>query len=116
MKSKNAEPKTAAVTLVKNFGPDFAPSLIKTLMTKGQISKEEIQVAKSMIHPAKVSEITALWENLSPALEIAFIDMTAQIREPEVAAKIITATNSQDSKVKRAAQKALKDVVFRQLT
>ncbi|MCH2208821.1 MAG: DUF1080 domain-containing protein [Lentisphaerales bacterium] len=111
LNSKNAETKNAAVALSKNFGSDFAPSLIKTLMAKGEITKEEIQIAKSMIHPAKVSEITALWQNLSPALEIAFIDMTAQIREPEVAAKVIAATGSQDSKVKRAAQKVLKDVV-----
>lgn len=111
LNSTNETIKSTAIQLANSYGPDFAPALVKALMSKGQLTKDEILLAKSMIHPAKVSDITALWNNLSPELELSFIEMTEQIRQPAVARKMLDACKSENSKVKRDAQKALKDVV-----
>ncbi|MCM8530766.1 MAG: DUF1080 domain-containing protein, partial [Lentisphaeraceae bacterium] len=111
LNSNNEEVKNQATKLAANFGSDFAPALIKAFMAKGEITKAEVKLAKSMIHPAKANEVTALWNNLSPTLTIAFIEMTNTIRHDSVAEKTIAATQSNDSKVKKAAQKALKYVV-----
>ena len=111
LKSDNKAVRSTAAKLATNYGGDFATSLLSALIAKGEASKEDTAMAKSMVSPKNVNDVTALWKGLNPSLTLAFIEVTGSIQNTNVAAKMITASKSSDKKVQRAALKALKDVV-----
>ena len=111
LNSKNAATRAVAAKLATNYGGKFATSLLSSLIQKGEAGKEDTAMAKSMVSSKNINEVTALWNNLNPSLTLAFIEVTGNIKNKTVAAKMIQATQNSDKKVQRAALKALKEVV-----
>ena len=111
LQSSNKEVRTLAAKLATNYGGEFATSLLNTLIAKGDASREDTAMAKSMVSPKNINDVVALWKDLNPSLTLAFIEVTGSIQNKNVAAKMLQTSKSSDKKVQRAALKALKDVV-----
>ena len=111
LKSSDVKIRTLSSKLAINYGGQFATSLLKALIVKGEATKADTAMAKSMVSPVNINEVTKLWENLNPSLSLAFIEVTGSIQNKAVAAKMLNAAKSNDKKVQKAALKALKNVV-----
>ena len=111
LKSQNKEMRSTASKLAANYGGEFATSMLSALIAKGEATKEDTALAKSMVSPKNINDVVALWKDLNPSLTLAFIEVTGAIQNNNVAAKMIASSKSTDKKVQKEALKALKDVV-----
>jgi hypothetical protein len=111
LNSSNADVQVAANKLAVHYGSNFAEPLVKSLLQKKEISRNDISLAKSMISPNNISKIAQLWTRLTSQQTLAFIELTSKFSHSAIAAKMIQAAKSDDSKIKRAALKGLKEVV-----
>lgn len=111
LSSSNKDISEVSSRLAINYGSEFAPSLISSLIAKGSATESDISMAKSMVSSKNAAAITKLWDNLSPQLSLAMIEITETIKSDSVAEKMLQSVSSSDKKVQKAALKALKNVV-----
>lgn len=111
LKSKDANIRATASKLALNYGDKFAVSLLKSLIKQQQAADEDVAMVKSMISKNNIRQVTKLWQGLNTDLTLAFIDITGNIQDSSVAAKMIESAKSEDKKVKKEALKTLKNVV-----
>lgn len=111
LSSANKDVSEVSSRLAINYGSEFAPSLISSLIAKGSATDSDISMAKSMVSAKNADAITKQWTNLNPQLSLAMIEITETIKSDSVAEKMLQSINSSDKKVQKAALKALKNVV-----
>ena len=111
LQSSNAEVKAICSKLSVSYGSAMVPSLAKAALTKPTIDKNDVKRLSSMVNDKNVDAILEFWKGDKQDLNLALIEMTANIRKPAVASKMLAAAGSADKKVQKAAVKALKDVV-----